>query len=417
MTVAVPFYPLFAVYGIEIEYMVVARDRLSVLPVTDQIMKKVTGAYVSDFAAGPIAWSNEMVLHVLELKTNGPVASLADLPEKFSSSIRYINDILADMNGMLMPTAMHPWMDPHAETRLWPHESSDIYDIYNRVFDCRGHGWSNLQSMHINLPFSDDREFAQLHSAIRSLLPILPALAASSPIMNGEYTGLMDTRLETYRNNSARIPCITGEMIPEPIRTEAEYQKEILQPIYQAMAPHDPAGTLLHDWLNARGAIARFERNTIEIRVLDTQESPVADIAVASLVVATLKLLIAEQWSTLEQQLALSTADLARLFLDNIKNAELTVISDRDYLRLFAFPDKQCEARELWQHILESIMARGNHHPADITAAMQYILRHGTLARRICQAIGKEISASRLQETYRQLSNCLATGQLFAGID
>jgi len=417
MTGTMTPYPLFAVYGIEIEYMIVDRDRLAVLPVTDQIMKKVTGAYVSDFEDGPIAWSNELVLHVLELKTNGPVADLAGLPDQFLSSIGHVNTLLQDMNGMLMPTAMHPWMDPHLETRLWSHASSEIYDTFNRIFDCRGHGWSNLQSLHINLPFADDHEFAQLHGAIRVLMPIMPAMAASSPIMEGGFTGLMDTRLETYRGNSARIPIITGQVIPEPVKNLDEYRKTILQPMYQAIAPYDPAGTLQHEWLNARGAIARFERNTIEIRVLDTQECPQADIAVAGLITSALKLLVAELWSTLEQQLVLPTADLARLFLEHVRYAEQAVIRDKNYLRLFAFPDKQCEAHELWQYLLESCAAQGNQPAAEILAAMKFILKEGTLARRICRAVGQDMRKSRLQETYRRLCQCLAAGELFAGID
>ena len=35
----------------------------------------------------------------------------------------------------------------------------------------------------LNLPFSSDEEFGRLHAAIRLLLPLLPALAASSPLV------------------------------------------------------------------------------------------------------------------------------------------------------------------------------------------------------------------------------------------
>ncbi len=121
------------------------------------------------------------------------------------------------MNAKLLPGAMHPWMDPYKETKLWLHDSKEIYDTYDRIFNCQGHGWSNLQSMHINLPFADDREFKLLHSAIRTILPILPAMSASSPIVDGEITGLMDTRLEVYRRNAERIPSITGLIVPEAV--------------------------------------------------------------------------------------------------------------------------------------------------------------------------------------------------------
>src|SRR5690606_3311880 len=102
------------------------------------------------------------------------------------------NAHLAPLGGRLMPSAMHPWMDPLTQTRLWPHENSPVYEAFNRIFGCQGHGWSNLQSMHINLPFEGDEEFGRLHAGIRLILPILPALAASSPFVEGRATGLMD---------------------------------------------------------------------------------------------------------------------------------------------------------------------------------------------------------------------------------
>ena len=95
-----------------------------------------------------------------------------------------------------MPTAAHPFMDPMKETKIWPHENNEVYAIYNKIFDCRGHGWSNLQSTHLNLPFYDDEEFAKLHAAVRLVLPILPALCASSPILDGKLTGCTGYALE-----------------------------------------------------------------------------------------------------------------------------------------------------------------------------------------------------------------------------
>ena len=55
-----------------------------------------------------------------------------------------------------MPGGAHPWMDPARETRLWPHEDNEIYEAFDRIFGCTGHGWSNLQCVHLNLPFDDD---------------------------------------------------------------------------------------------------------------------------------------------------------------------------------------------------------------------------------------------------------------------
>jgi len=408
--------PLFAGYGIELEYIIVDRDQHNVLPVTDQLLKAAAGDYVSDYEEGSIAWSNELVLHVIELKTNGPVSTLTGLPDLFSANIHRINKILANMNGRLMPAAMHPWMDPFKETRLWPHESSEIYDSYNRIFNCQGHGWSNLQSMHINLPFADDHEFALLHAAIRILLPIMPALAASSPIMDGQYSGLLDTRLEVYRRNAEKIPSITGLVIPEPADNYLDYQNMILQPMYAAIAPHDPEGILQYEWLNSRGAIARFDRNAIEIRVLDTQETPQADIHGLQVIITILKKLAAAIWSDVTEQNQLDTEALAELLMLVIKEGELATIANKSYLELFEFPDRKGQVQELWRYLLESISADDTDLIPELRKTIEYIIHCGPLARRIKQSIGKECKRSHMEETYRQLCDCLHDGQLFEGI-
>jgi glutamate---cysteine ligase / carboxylate-amine ligase len=408
---------LFEAYGIELEYMIVGRDTLDVLPVSDQLIKSVAGEYINEVEQGPVAWSNEVVLHVIEMKSNGPVPSLSVLPGQFQTSINSINAILDNMDGRLLPTAMHPWMNPFLHTRLWPHGNSEIYDTYNRIFNCEGHGWSNLQSMHINLPFADDVEFATLHSAIRLILPVLPAIAASSPIMEGELTGMMDTRLETYRRNAEIIPSITGLVVPEPVTSQAEYERVILQPMYRDIAPYDPDGILQEEWLNSRGAIAKFERNALEIRVLDVQETPVADLAIASLIVAVLKKLTANEWADQPEQLTISTEALAAIFTDTIRFAERTVIDNRDFLRLFRYPEQRCEAREFWQYLYESVASGLEQGYAGRDQALRLILESGPLARRIAKPLLKGYRRSKLHEIYRVLSECLAQGQLFEGID
>jgi glutamate---cysteine ligase / carboxylate-amine ligase len=297
---------LFEGFGVELEYMVVADDSLDTRPVVDELLRAAAGTdeYVSDVEFGTIAWSNELVLHVLELKTNGPAAALEGLDELFHANVRRANELLAAHGARLLPTGMHPWMDPFAEMRLWPHENSPIYEAFNRVFDCRGHGWANLQSVHLNLPFADDAEFGRLHAAIRLLLPLLPGLAASSPIADGRLTGDLDHRLEVYRHNARRVPAVSGRVIPEPAFDRAAYDRLIFEPLFRDIAPLDPGGVLQEEFLNARGAIARFTRHAIEIRVLDVQECPARDLAVCAGIVAVLKRLVAEDWSPLAAQQA-----------------------------------------------------------------------------------------------------------------
>ena len=401
---------LFAGYGIELEYMIVDGRSGDVLPVADRLLAKEAGQVVSTVERGDAAWSNELVLHVIELKTNGPAAGLEPLAGLFLREVQHINRRLEEWGGRLMPTAMHPWMDPGRETVLWPHDDSEIYATYDGIFDCRGHGWSNLQSMHINLPFADDAEFRHLHTAIRTLLPVMPAIAASSPLLEGEFTGFMDTRLETYRHNARRIPAVTGLVVPEAVHGRGDYERDILAPMYAAIAPLDPGRVLQYEWLNSRGAIARFDRSTIEIRVLDMQETPRADLAVAAAIIAVLKALAGSRWTTPAEQAALSTEALAELFLDHIRDAEEAVIRSPRYLRLFDFPDKDCRAADLWEYLLDEC------GDGDWVEVIRGICRDGCLARRIRRAVGTGGSRGRIKETYRVLSRCLEDGSLFQGI-
>jgi gamma-glutamyl:cysteine ligase YbdK (ATP-grasp superfamily) len=402
---------LFQVFGVELEYMIVRADDLSVLPIADRLLHRVAGSYQSEVELGDVAWSNELVLHVIELKTNGPSPSLEPLAGRFHEHVRKINETLAPMGGRLMPTGMHPWMDAAGEMRLWPHEFSPIYQAYHRIFDCRGHGWANLQALHLNLPFADDHEFGRLHAAIRLLLPILPALAASSPAADGRLTGMLDTRLEVYRTNSCRIPSVAGRVIPEPVFTPADYDRQIFRPMYDDIRPLDPQGVLQHEFLNSRGAIARFDRGAIEIRLLDMQECPAADIAVCGAVHGALEALSQERWLDFEAQKSLATEALVDVFLAAIRDADQAVIADQSYLDHFGY-GAPCTAGELWRHICDTTVGCRNPRPAWL-GPLRTILRRGPLARRIVRRLDGDPSLARLRQLYGDLCDCLAENRMF----
>lgn len=409
-----PARHLFEAFGVELEYMIVDAETLSVRPITDQLLEAVAGELVSDVECGEITWSNELALHVVELKTTDPAPRLAGLSNLFQEQVVAINAALRPFHARLMPTAMHPWMNPDREMKLWPHDNSPVYAAFDRIFDCRGHGWANLQSVHLNLPFADDAEFGRLHAAIRLVLPILPALAASSPICEERLTGIFDTRLDVYRNNARRVPSVSGHVVPEPVYTQADYEREILGMIYRDIAPLDPDAVLQHEWLNARGAIARFERNTIEIRVLDVQECPQADLAICEIVTAVLRGLVSERWQPFPQQQSVATESLESVLLATIRDADRAVISDAEYLRQFGWRSGgSCTAGELWKHLVE-------HWGSDTAVsdssrqALDVILREGPLSRRIANRLQANPSRESIAAVYQELCDSLATGRMFA---
>ncbi len=407
-----PRLHLFQGYGIELEYMLVDRDTLAVKPITDDLLKHELGHYASDFENGMITWSNELVLHVIELKSTRPEQNFNALEHAFAENVERINAVLAGWNAMLMPTAAHPFMDPIAETRLWPHENNEVYDVYNRIFDCRGHGWSNLQSTHLNLPFYDDQEFARLHAATRMVLPLLPALCASSPILDGKATGCLDTRLKFYRSNQARIPSITGRVIPEAVFSKRNYLNTIYERIRSDISPHDPDGVLNPIWVNSRGAIPRFDRGSVEIRLMDIQECPAADMAILSFVIETIKALVSEKFQSFESQMKWKTETLSQLLEQTTVSAQDVVIEDRDFLAAFEYPGSSGKVVDLWQHILERLVS-GNPRLEHYRREIDVLLQKGTLSQRILNAVDNDQSRENIQHVYRKLCSCLNQNRIF----
>jgi gamma-glutamyl:cysteine ligase YbdK (ATP-grasp superfamily) len=411
-----PVYRLFECFGVEMEYMIVDRASLDVRPVADEVLRIAAGnepkEYTGEVEREHMGWSNELTAHVLEFKAGRPARTLEELIARFSREVAAANEVAGRMGARLMPAAMHPWMDPSREMHLWLHDGREFYETFDRIFDCRGHGWSNLQSTHLNLPFAGDDEFARLHTAIRLLMPMLPALAASSPFMEGRPTGLLDNRLDVYRSNCRRVPEVTGQVIPEAVSSQQEYHDCILKPMYRAIAPLDPEGILQHEWLNARGAIARFERNAVEIRVLDVQEYPGADLAILAAVVHVLRGLTEERWSSLAAQKSVSTERLAAHFLAAVQDADEAVIADPEYLQLFGVKADSATAGDVWRRLLDGTLGRG--------CALQrwsphlvLLLTKGPLARRMLRAYEPAKSRDSLRRIARRLADCLAQGVPF----
>lgn len=402
-------YHLFEVFGIELEYMLVDSRSFKVNPIVDRLLTKKNGSLTSDVENGPVEWSNELVAHVVEMKTNGPTGDLETLDAHFAENVSEMNALLKEFGSELLPTAAHPLMIPEKEMQLWQHNYSKIYALYNRIFDCKGHGWSNVQSMHLNLPFFDDKEFEKLHAAVRLILPIIPGLSASSPVFEGKTTGFLDSRMHVYKTNQKEIPEMTGKVIPEQVFNRTDYFSRIFEPINNAIRPHDTENILDHHFLNSRGAIARFDRNAIEIRVIDIQECPKADLAVAVLIIEVLKLLVSEELVSLEDQKRWHENDLFEIFDAVIRDAEKTIIQNPKYLAMFDLED-EANVLEIWKKLYSLVKENISiKHQKNI----EFLLKNGSLAGRILAALGTNASEDNILKVYRRLGKCLAENQFF----
>lgn len=394
-----------------LEYMVVDRKTLHVKPVVDLLLKDREGQVATEVQHGDLVWSSEMATHIFEIRTHRPVKVIGKLRKKIASDLKAVNKLLKPHDAMLLPTGSHPFMDPRNETRLWQHERQDVHQLCHELFDCKTHSWANVCSADLEIPFLNDDDFARLHAAARLLLPIIPALSASSPFLDGRSTGFLDSRMESYLHAQEKHPDLMGSMIPEAIYTQEEYYREIYGPIVQVLARHDPARILDHQYMNTRGATPNFDRSTLQIRVIDTQECISGDLAIAEFVTVVLKALANGRWVSSYVQRAWPETDLLGIFLQVIKDAGNTMIANRDYLLMFGLlKQEQMQAAKLWQHLFVELYGDLSE---DCRQHIGHILEHGCLSQRILKHCGRDPSREKLLDVYGELARCLAEDRMF----
>jgi carboxylate-amine ligase len=245
------------------------------------------------------------------------------------------------------------------------------------------------------------------------VLPILPALAASSPVRAGTLTGFLDTRLEMYRHNADRVPSVVGALVPEPVFSRSEYENRLLAPIYRDLEPFDTEGLLRHEWVNARGAIARFDRDTIEIRILDVQECPGADVAIAGATASVVRALVSGDLAGASDQRAWPEHVLSGFLESTVRMGEEAPIVNSDYLALFGYPGASATALDLWRHLIARVVAKDPVYP-EWKGHLEVFEREGCLARRLRDDLGEHPGPETLRRVYGKLAYCLEEGRSFS---
>ena len=391
--------------------MVVDRDTLMVRPIVDQLFREMTGGDGNQVQRNEMRWTSALPAHVVSIEPVKGVRSPRTLERKLNAEIRALDAALAKHNAMLLPTAAHPFMDPATETVLWSGQGREVYAAYDRVLGCHQHGWSNSQSLRLDLPFGTDEEFTKLHAAVRMVLPIIPALCASSPLLDGHAADALDARLVSWGQRTAKLPELAGPLIPEAVFTQEEYYRQIFAPIGKALAAVDKEGVLDHLSANARVAVARFDQGVISVRAIDAQESVSADLATAEVITAVIKAMVQGRWVSSYLQRAWGDADLAAIYQRTVKDGMKAVINDKDYLLMFGvLREEKMSARDLWTHLLEQTRTGLSEH---VLLHGSAIIRNGNVAERILLRTGRKPSREKIVQVYRELAACLVEDRVF----
>jgi carboxylate-amine ligase len=403
------FAPL-SVVGLELEYAIVDAA-LQPQCLVEQAFRILNGRPTSDVAVGGVGFSNELAAHVFEEKMLRPSRDLRSAEDTLHRALQHFQNLLeAEFGARLLPTGMHPLMSPH-QTHLWRRGGRAVYRAYADLFDVREHGWVNIQSCHVNLPFGrTERDLVLLYNAAASLLPYLPAVAASSPLVEGRVGPHLDNRVTYYGRNQSAIPCITGTIVPEFISSVKDYRSRTLLPIYEALKKVRGGKALCHEWVNSRGAILRFSRRALEIRILDVQECVRMDVAVAAFTRAALRYLMQalDHGEVRLPSHGMLTSDLSAV----IKHGRRAVVQARH----FKGPGR---ASVVLERILDHarVFADPSEEPyLDLVAQR---IEEGSLSERILRRLraksGQALPAGRVRDVYEELVTCLAANLPWGG--
>lgn len=268
-------------------------ENLRPLPIVDKIIKDLHGRIVNYVKFRNFTLGKELQAHVAEFKASTPFRSPKTFEETMYEAVLMISDFLERKYGAsLLGLGMHPLLKLE-EAKVWSHRDRQIYESLSRLFNLNQHGWLNIQSFQLNLPYSNEKEAIVLHNALANLLPYIPAISASSPLYESKIGKYVDNRLHFYMINQKEIPSITGDVIPEYVGCFKEYFGVIIHKYSQDLVKANaPKCVLNKEWINSRGAIFRFDRKAIEIRIMDEQECIKSDVALSCFIRAALRGLI-----------------------------------------------------------------------------------------------------------------------------
>lgn len=386
-----------------VTYSIVDSTTLEALPIAEKLTSPEKGL------EGP-GWVPGTAMHQVRLRTTRPGRAGAAMARRLATQVARMNSALRQHGAVLLPGGAHPLL-PASEALTWDDDRDPFHFMPSTVFDRHVHGHVNTQGLHLGIPFRTDSEFAKLHAAVRLLAPILPALTAASPLLEGRHAGFMDAGSEASLHTHEDRPELMGTVIPEAVFSQEDYDRQVLGPIAQAMAPYATAGPPDPEVLNTRAAVPFFDRGVLELRALETQEHPMVDMAISEFVMAVLKALMTGRWVSTYLQRAWNSTDLLPIHLQVIKDAGRTLIANRDYLIMFGLlKQERMTASRLWQHLFVELY---DELGEETRLHVGNILEKGCLASRILERTGRTPSPDVVRTVYQDLAGRLADARMF----
>jgi len=396
-------YRTLQVLGPEHEFSVID-EKLQPLPIVDKVIKEVHGRIVNNVDMGKFSFGKELQAHVAEFKANEPFDSPEVFEETMHNAVLTILDFLERRYGArLLGLGMHPSLLLD-KVKVWSHRDRQIYEALSRIFNLNQHGWLNIQSFQLNLPFKNEPEAVRLYNTLTNLLPYLPAIAASSPIYESKIGDYVDNRLHFYLVNQTEVPSITGDIIPEYVSSFEEYEKTTIRQYSEDLAKVKAPPCLLNkEWLNSRGAVIRFDRRAVEIRIMDEQECVKSDVALSCFIRATLRGILQREEEFDYQPHSVLVNNLHAVI--------------RDGLDALVQHPKGSTARQVGFHLHRIAEKNASSDEKKYLGIIKHRIAEGNLSDLILKEVTKKVLRTDLEEAiftvYSSLANSLEKNRVY----
>jgi carboxylate-amine ligase len=247
--------------GIEEEFAVLDAGSLELVPRFEELRD----AAATDPVLGP-SIAGELISSEIEIRSGrGEDFAAAMVAQR--EHRRRLFALAAEHGVSLGATGTHPWAD-YREQRIID------TDHYHRVEDGLKYvAWrNNTFSLHVHVGVRGADRAVLVCDRLRPVMPLLLAISASSPFLDGRDSGLHSARTQTFTRSFPRCG------IPAPFGGWEAY-RDYIDFLIQTRSIVEYTQV----WLSIR---PHFSFGTVEVRICDAQPTATESEALAALIVA-----------------------------------------------------------------------------------------------------------------------------------
>ncbi|HEY7961732.1 MAG TPA: YbdK family carboxylate-amine ligase [Solirubrobacteraceae bacterium] len=247
--------------GVEEEFGILEPETLDLIPRFEQLRD----AGQSDEVLRE-SICGELISSEVEI-VSGVGANLHDALARQRERRRRLFALAAAQGVALAATGTHPWAD---------YREQPIIDTehYRRVEEGLKYvAWrNNTFSMHVHVGVRDADRAVRVCDRLRPVLPLLLAISANSPYLDGRDTGLHSARTQSFTKSFPRCG------VPDAFGGWEEYRRYI-----EFLVRTRSIVEFTQVWWSVR---PHFRFGTVEVRICDAQSSAQESEALAALMVA-----------------------------------------------------------------------------------------------------------------------------------